>query len=403
MNIPFMLPRKNTVYPLQLRILLIDHHENTRLQMMRQFKDKGHTTILFDSSISALRSLQDDLPDIVVCSLNQPHLDGIGLVERIRNDRRLQHLPCILTTHNNISQSHEISVHKAFKAGVDDIVSYDLDFDVVMARIEHARKTRSVQQSSQQVIHIARERIEIQHDLEEASIIQHALLPEFPCHLSHWTITGTLIPWRGLSGDAYDFVQHSEMSFTTFLLDVSGHGISTALLASTLSKELRLLLKQHALEKALDLFNQHLLSLHIDRYVCLGILQTEGDHITLVNAGLPPIARLRPEKEPILYESSGTPLGIFPEIKHIYESIKIEAGELMVMLSDGLTEPFGAADESLRILIRGGISPYRGVARYTRDKLRSVIETVFEQRNQLRNDDISLVVLEYQPTSARIV
>src|ERR1700674_101257 len=153
-----------------------------------------------------------------------------------------------------------------------------------------------------------------------------------------------------VSGDYYDFIRLGPSRLGIALADISGRGISAALLMASLQAALR---SQAALDgeggpaQLVGRLNQHLFkNTSDDRYATFfyGVYDAEAKTLTYTNAG-----HLAPffvsEERVRQLDHGGTVVGLFEEFDYEQTTLKVEPGSLLVAFSDGLTEPENAYGE----------------------------------------------------------
>jgi sigma-B regulation protein RsbU (phosphoserine phosphatase) len=161
-----------------------------------------------------------------------------------------------------------------------------------------------------------------------------------------WTATGGIVPWGHVGGDAIDVMNGMDGAKIAVVVDVSGHGVAAALLAASVCSTLRRLVKARPLvESLLELEAELSASNSSGKYACVAAVERRGDVVTIVNAGLPPVAILRGGGVVESVVASGAPLGLLPDPSFEPTHIQTLRGDRIVLMSDGLTEPFGLADD----------------------------------------------------------
>ncbi|MCD8312905.1 MAG: response regulator, partial [Bacteroidales bacterium] len=91
------------------------------------------------NGVEALQVLATDwIPDIIVTDYMMPEMDGIELINHIRNDVNTSHLPIIMFT-----AKHETDTHiKAMKYGADGYIAKPFTMELFIARIENVLERR---------------------------------------------------------------------------------------------------------------------------------------------------------------------------------------------------------------------------------------------------------------------
>jgi len=238
----------------------------------------------------------------------------------------------------------------------------------------------------------------IEQDLAQAADIQKRLLPSGAPRFEGFDIAGTNIPCYEVGGDYYDFLPIDADRLGVVIADVSGKGMSAALLMASLRAAL--LAEIHpgfdvaAMAARLNDFVHR--STDSSGYITFffGELDRRSGELRYVNAGHnPPFVSRRPgEVAPL--GVSGFPLGMFPAVSYEPGSVRLEPGDVMVLFTDGIPEARNGegrqyAEERLRDLAAG----HRGLA--AADLCRKVLEDVggFAAAGQ-PCDDITLVVVK---------
>jgi YesN/AraC family two-component response regulator len=93
--------------------------------------------------LTGLQKAKEKQPDLIVCDVMMPGLNGIELCSTIKQDQQLSHIPMILLT---ASSSSENKI-KGLESGADDYISKPFDKDVLVARIANLLQNRSNLQS----------------------------------------------------------------------------------------------------------------------------------------------------------------------------------------------------------------------------------------------------------------
>ncbi len=198
--------------------------------------------------------------------------------------------------------------------------------------------------------HSRRERLE--NELRIAREVQAQLFPKARPKVPGIEVDAICRPARIVSGDYYDFLPLGPTRLGIALADISGKGISAALIMASLQAALRsqavigVQEPGHTAEVVTRL-NQHLYhSTSDERYATLlyGIYDAEARTFEYTNAGHPPPLYISGDKTRWL-DTGGTVLGLFNETHYEQETIALPAGSLIVMYSDGLTEPENSREE----------------------------------------------------------
>jgi sigma-B regulation protein RsbU (phosphoserine phosphatase) len=227
--------------------------------------------------------------------------------------------------------SHRILVH-----GKDQVAALSDSFNSMTTKI-------------QQLLVVAKEKERLQTEVEIAREVQAQLFPREIPGLASIELTAVCNAARTVSGDYYDFRQLGANQVAIVMGDVSGKGISAALLMATLASSLRTQLG-HWLESdcgalstsdLVSKLNKHLYA-HTspEKYAtfCLGIYDNKCGTLTYTNAGhLPPI--LIRNGDASMLDVNGMVVGAFPFAKYAESTVELEENDILLFYTDGITEP----------------------------------------------------------------
>ena len=211
----------------------------------------------------------------------------------------------------------------------------------------------SMMQSVSTLIEEQRQRQKLENELSIAHEVQQQLFPRSVPNLQGIEIEAICRPARVVSGDYYDFIRISPTRFAIALADISGKGISAALLMANVQAALRSDVlryrdgqpgtphEQIDTAEIITHLNLHLFRNTSDeRYATcfFGVYDAETRQLHYTNAGhLPPIY-LRGDKVRRL-EVGGMVVGLFNDVPFEQGAVEIEHGGMLFAYSDGLIEP----------------------------------------------------------------
>jgi sigma-B regulation protein RsbU (phosphoserine phosphatase) len=223
---------------------------------------------------------------------------------------------------------------------------------------ELARSFNSMTASIERLIEESKERQRLESELAIAREVQDQLFPKAPPQMRGLELLGVCNAARTVSGDYFDFVKLSEERLALAIGDVAGKGISGALLMASIQSMLRSQLSMAGAgtapegapgDSAWRFSTSGLVSrLNAQLYentapekfstFFFGAYDDRRALLTYTNAGhLPPV--LIHEGEPSRLDVNGMIVGAFPFAKYEQSEVALEAGDVMVAFTDGVTEP----------------------------------------------------------------
>jgi Serine phosphatase RsbU, regulator of sigma subunit len=260
----------------------------------------------------------------------------------------------LATTHVDRGDfSHRIPVKSR-----DQLADLALSFNSMTASIE-------------KLIQEQKEKQRLENELAIAQEVQAQLFPRQVSELESLEVHGFCRPARTVSGDYYDFLTASSHKLILAVGDISGKGISAALLMATIHSAVRAYSVENLPQMRepvavgavagsgrvmaawpegvevspgalLSLLNHQLYeSTPPEKYATLflGIYDGRSHHLTYSNGGhLPPIL-IGKDGAVRRLEAGGTVVGLFDKMSYDEGAVEMHAGEILVAYSDGVTEP----------------------------------------------------------------
>lgn len=193
-------------------------------------------------------------------------------------------------------------------------------------------------------------------DLEAAARIQKNLLPSFTPNIPGYSFSWILEPCDELAGDTLDIHPLEDRMVALYALDVSGHGVPSALLSATLNHWLSPKSDQDTIVEstpggttrrpvspsriAAKLNSLFPMNLENPQYFTLGygLLETESHRFTYVSAGHCPAIHLTADGKINPIDSSGPPVGLLEGSSFQERIINLAPGDRIFIYTDGLTE-----------------------------------------------------------------
>ncbi len=203
----------------------------------------------------------------------------------------------------------------------------------------------------EQLLKVAKENERLNAELEIASEVQRQLYPKSVPASTQLAITAHYVPARMVSGDYFDFHRLSPKDICFSMGDVAGKGISAALLMATVQSSFRSRIQNHTghlcvSEVVTELNKQLYANTAPEKFSTffLGIFDEETSTLRYTNAGhLPPI--LIRNGEASLLAVDGMVVGAFPFAQYGESSIVLEPKDLLLLYTDGISEPQNDYDE----------------------------------------------------------
>jgi sigma-B regulation protein RsbU (phosphoserine phosphatase) len=211
----------------------------------------------------------------------------------------------------------------------------------------------SMTASVERLMRESQERMRLQSELDIAREVQRRLFPQSVPKVPGLDLYGVCKAAQSVSGDYYDFLKLDEYRVAVVLGDVSGKGISAALLMAAIQSALRAQfydglaggpghgLMQVSTAQVVDRLNRQLYAnTPQEKYVTFffAIYDARTRNLSYTNAGHLPPMLFRDGKVDFL-RIGGTVVGLFPAMKYEVGEVRVEPNDLILAYTDGITEP----------------------------------------------------------------
>jgi serine phosphatase RsbU (regulator of sigma subunit) len=241
--------------------------------------------------------------------------------------------------------------------------------------------------------------------LNVAQEVQQSLLPRHPPKEKSFDIAGSSLYCDETGGDYYDYIELPCLGSDTYAIlvgDVSGHGISSALLMAGVRAYLRGRVTQAGSAAEIISDVNRLVSAdttETSQFMTLFFLVIEAQtgQIIWVRAGQDPALLYSPDKDHFeKLEGQGLPLGVEESWQYQDYTRTVRAGQILVLTTDGILEAHNKKGEMFgRNRLKEIIRQYANLGA---EGIRlAVIDAVTAFREEAhQEDDITLVVLKFR-------
>lgn len=183
----------------------------------------------------------------------------------------------------------------------------------------------------------------LQTEIELAQIVQTRLLPRDPVQIPGMDIRGASHAALEVGGDFFDFIERRLTPFTCVLGDVSGKGLSAALVMTMTRTAIRSAAGAGLTPRSImehvhgDLYDD---LTELDKFVTTFIAQVDPEQfrITFANAGHAPVIFAPSDQPAYMLEADAPPLGVLPDFYGSDHVIDLPIGAVMIICTDGFVE-----------------------------------------------------------------
>jgi sigma-B regulation protein RsbU (phosphoserine phosphatase) len=400
--------------------------EDSRIQakiLERRLITAGHTVRVAEHGVRGLEMVRERIPAIIVSDIEMPEMNGYELCKALKQEEQYKDIPIILLS----TLSDPLDIIKGLDSGADNYVTKPYDPEYLLARMSSLLETPLEQANAsadlevtivgqkfrvkagrQQVLNLlvstfenavsknqeliivnqdlslAKDQLEhsnrelndlnqkiasvnsrMVRDLEAAAKVQQSLLPSSKVEFPRCDIAWRYAPCQELAGDFLNVIQFDDEHVGMYVVDVSGHGVPSSLLAVTVGRFLSAqvsdssILVQKALDGSMVVNSPALVGAHLNRLfpmdentglyftIVYGVLHTPTGLFKFITGGHPALVHVSNEGEAKYVEADGFPIGWVEDAEFMECQIQLQPGERIVMYSDGVNEAMNDQVEQL--------------------------------------------------------
>ncbi|MBN1675103.1 MAG: response regulator [Kiritimatiellae bacterium] len=118
------------------RILIVDPEEAVAPVLVPPLSEDGFQVVVAADGADADKVLEELQPDVILCELDIPCVDGLDFFKRIRSDPRTADIPFYMMT----SRKTKAVAHKCLRAGVDEVFPRPVDLELLFLKIRNLLK-----------------------------------------------------------------------------------------------------------------------------------------------------------------------------------------------------------------------------------------------------------------------
>jgi phosphoserine phosphatase RsbU/P len=327
------------------RVLLIDDQAivGTAVGAMMA----GEADIAFEycqDPLTAIEVAKRFQPTVILQDLMMPQIDGLMLLRFIRATPALRDVPMIV-----LSSKEEPTIKaKAFQLGANDYLVKLPDKLEVVARVKyHSRGYLALLERNEAYKQLAEREAQLAAELKQAAEYVTSLLPK-PADKHDIVIDSIFVPSIQLGGDTFGHHWLDDDQLALYLLDVSGHGVGSSLMAVSAmnliaSRSLPGVDFTQPAQVLRGLTNAFDMEQHSGKYFTIwyGVYQRSTRKIRYSGAAHPNSILLSPGPAPrklVELESTGPVVGFMADVEFDQLEADVAPGSHLLLISDGTFE-----------------------------------------------------------------
>lgn len=389
------------------KILIIDDDPTIQMVLKRALQNEGYDVTVASNGEEGIIQAQQVLPALVICDWMMSQLSGIDVCRLFKATPEFSTTFFILLTARGEVEDRVMGLD----TGADDFLSKPIDINELKARVRAGLRLHQLNQDLQtqkQALETLNQDLQTQKQILEAELAEavdyvRSLLPS-PL-VGTVTTEALFVPSAQLGGDCFDYYWLDKDNLVIYLLDVSGHGVGSALLSLSVLNVLRSqslpntdFCQPSKVLRALN--NTFQMINHGDKYFTIwyGVYNCLKRQLIYASAGHPPAVLLSGTSTATLHVNQlgtpGLPIGFFPDADFDNNSFDIEKGSILYIFSDGAYEIHQPDDKiwGLDAFINL-LTDFTKVDTWNLEQLLPQIMSVSAQ--ETFNDDLSLLKVNF--------
>ncbi len=401
-------------------VLVVDDSRLQRRILSASLKKWGFEVQEASSGIQALEHCLRDPPDLVLSDWMMPEMNGLEFCRRFRKLQRDRYGYFILLT----SKSEKNDIALGLDAGADDFLTKPVNASELRARISAGERILTMERELTEKNRLVKSTLDelqtlydsLNSDLIEAKKLQQSLVSERYRDLGVAELSLLLKSSGHVGGDLVGAFPISEDRIGLYGIDVSGHGISSALMTARLAGYLsatapdqNVALRQTAdgafeprpPEETIEILNQLILDeIETEHYftMLLADVNFATGEVRMSQAGHPYPVIQRSNGEVEFVCTGGLPVGLIEGASYQRVSVRMHPGDRLIIHSDGITE---CTNKDNELLGDAGLVEILSNLRQTRGTacLESLVWKMTDfAGDQDFSDDVSAILLEFKPS-----
>lgn len=333
-------------------LLIIDDDEVVRESLAAYLEDSNFKVLQALNGLQGQQIFESEQPDLVICDLRMPQIDGLELIRRIR--QTASETPIIVLSGAGVMSD----AVEALRLGAADYLIKPLEdlavlehsvrraLDRAYLRVENQRyrdKLEAANRELQASLNL------LQEDQNAGRQVQMNMLPVTPWSIEGLEFSHRIIPSLYLSGDFVDYFRVDERRVAFYLADVSGHGASSAFVTVLLKFMTTRLLYESRRNGTLPEFkpsevlahiNRGLINTKLGKHVTMlgGVIDLEKNSLTYSIGGHLPLPVLFVEGQASYLEGRGLPVGLFDDATYDDRVMELPPSFSLSLFSDGILD-----------------------------------------------------------------
>jgi len=325
-------------------VLVVDDEAPIRDILSFYLKRAGYQVLTAGHGVEALGEMGRLKPDLIISDLRMPEMSGDELCKRVKSDPATQDIYFIILS----ALDGTASRIGGLSLGADDMIPKPFHAQEVLAKVDSTFRLIGMQKEiKRQNKELTAFQERVREEMELAAALQMGLLPKLPGEGTGVHYTHRYLPAAGIGGDIYAVLPLPDGSTAMMIADVSGHGVTAALISAMVktSFENQVRLGGEPLAWALGMNEDLCRSTLAEQFATawLGRLDPAADRICYVAAGhCAPLRIVKGSRGGLqrseVLRGKGFMLGLDVQLPFMEHEAEFLPEDRLVLYTDGLVE-----------------------------------------------------------------
>ncbi|HEY6918673.1 MAG TPA: fused response regulator/phosphatase [Tabrizicola sp.] len=349
-----------TPVPMPRHVLVVDDSRAQRHMVSMQLRRWGYRVTECETADAALDLCRSTDVDIIISDWMMPGMTGLEFCRQFRALDRERYGYFVLLT----SKSEKTEIADGLEAGADDFLTKPVASNELRARLRAGERMLSMQAELlaknrvivSTLVELQKVYDSLDRDLIEARKLQQTLIRDRVRDYG-WSRVSLILRNSGrVGGDLVGSFRVDEDRVVVYSIDVSGHGVASAMMTARLagfltgsSPEQNLAFQtgpdgEHVLlppQAVVDRFNRLMLDeIQAEQYFTMvfAVIDRRSGRLDLVQAGHPHPMLIRRDGQVQRLGRGGMPIGLIDGATYDQVTVPLVPGDRLVVVSDGFTE-----------------------------------------------------------------
>lgn len=319
------------------RLLIVDD-EPGMLRAVERVLGRRYQVVSHESPVEAIAQARDYNPDLAILDVRMPQMDGFELMARLRE--LVPGIDVILMTGSASEPDQKLI--RAVRENAFYFIQKPFDSEVLRTLVERCLELRHLAEDNRR--HVRR----LEGELSQATAFQRSLLPREEAIINGFRLAGRYQPTSELGGDFFDFAPIGKAGAALVIADVSGHGVSAAMLTGIVKAGFRAAqVDDFDPVAVVEQVHASLKIFGADQFVTMIAARLSAENgLEYVNAGHPAGLLTAPDGSIELLESTGPIVSqVFPAASWSAQTKPFATGTHLLLYTDGISEARSPTDE----------------------------------------------------------